>query len=175
MSSSPKAEQQEGTSVHPVVPSCCPKQRRLLGLIETQNGLSWEGPLKVPLLAAYRDTHSSISAQSPIQPDLEWRIHHFSGQPVPVPCHPCRKKTFLLISSLNFPSFGWKPFRLVLSQHTQMVAALCYDLLSCAWEVSMKRSAGPVQNGAKNILKMKPFGQRALMLWNDSSTDTFYE
>ena len=35
-------------------------------------------------------------AQSPIQPDLEcfqgWGIYHLSGQPIPVPHHPHRKK-----------------------------------------------------------------------------------
>jgi len=51
-----------------------------------------KGTLKghpVPLSAANRDTHSSISAQSPIQPDpgclQGWGTHHLPGQPVPVP------------------------------------------------------------------------------------------
>lgn len=45
-------------------------------------------------------------AQSPVQTDLKclqgWDIHHISGQPVPLPHHPCRKN-FFLISSLDLP------------------------------------------------------------------------
>ena len=59
-------------------------------------------------------------AQSPIQPDIEclqgWGIHHLSGQPVPVP-HFIVKNLYL-ITSLNLPSSGLKPFPLVLSKPT---------------------------------------------------------
>ena len=49
-----------------------------------------EGTLKgclIPLPALNRDTHSSISAHSPIQPDLGVDIQYLFGQPVPVPHH----------------------------------------------------------------------------------------
>ena len=54
--------------------------------------------------------------QNPIQPDLEclqgWDIHYHFRQPVPVPHHPYYKinKKFILISSLNLPSFNPKYF-----------------------------------------------------------------
>ena len=51
-----------------------------------------EGTFKVhlvPLPAVNKNTHSSISAQSPVQPDLGclqgWGPRHLSGQPVAVP------------------------------------------------------------------------------------------
>ena len=41
------------------------------GITEPENGLRWKGPLKAiwSLPALSRDTHGSISAQSPVQPD----------------------------------------------------------------------------------------------------------
>ncbi|KAK4818441.1 hypothetical protein QYF61_013128 [Mycteria americana] len=57
-------------------------------------------------------------AQSPIQPDLEcfqgWGIYHLSGKSVPVFQHSHCKK--ILMSSLNLPSFNFKPLPLVLWQ-----------------------------------------------------------
>jgi len=67
--------------------SCEPPRhcKRMTASFELEGSL--QGHL-VPLPALSRDTHSSISAQSPIQPDLGClqglSIHHLSGQPVPV-------------------------------------------------------------------------------------------
>ena len=67
-----------------------------------------------------RDTHSSISAQSPSSSGHpQMGHHHPSGQPVQ--CHiALTVKNFFLISNLNIPSFSWKPLPLVLSQETPL-------------------------------------------------------
>uniref|UniRef100_G1N0A0 Uncharacterized protein n=1 Tax=Meleagris gallopavo TaxID=9103 RepID=G1N0A0_MELGA len=64
-----------------------------------------EGTLKsnlVPAPAMSRNTHSSISAQNPVQPDLGclqgWVIHHLSVQPVPFSSMEVIPRSFFLLS-----------------------------------------------------------------------------
>ena len=80
-----------------------------------------EGPLKTILSNSpplNRDTHSSISAQSPVQPDLGCLQGWGTTTSLYNLCHCLTTlygKNFFLISNLNLPSFSLKPFPLVLS------------------------------------------------------------
>ena len=74
-----------------------------------------ERPLKRHLvqLLCNEQRHLQLDqiAQSPLQPDLKclqgWRIHHLSGQLVPVPHYPFHKKTSLLHQVLVSPLLFW--------------------------------------------------------------------
>jgi len=85
--------------------------------------LSWKGPLKAirsNSSALDMDIHSSISAQSPLQPDLVclqgWGI--FTSLCNLCHClHLCQGliiKNVFLISNVNLPSCSYKPFPHVL-------------------------------------------------------------
>ncbi len=74
----------------------------------------------VPLPALSRDTHSSISAQSPIQPDCGCVQGWGTATSLGTLCHSSPSlATFSLTSSLNLLSFSLKPFPLVLLDSSQ--------------------------------------------------------
>lgn len=79
----------------------------------------------IPLPALSRFTHSSISAQSPVQPDhgcvQGWGTSTFLG----LQClTSVSVNNFFLIPSINLPSLSLKPFPLVLSPAKESVPFL---------------------------------------------------